>query len=389
MISQGGTRGLLNIPFVAICFLLVFLAGVSTSSAQRGGNAQQQNATPFCGFCRTEINGQYRVYETTPRKTLICAACELKTPTCSICRIPHKPNELRKERETELWCRDCLKRHKRCDACQEPIIGRNYSLKNTPGIWCAACFESTSKCYFCAKPAGEGSTPLDMHSTSCKSCSMFAIKGKAAYEKIIDEIHPQIEAQLGRTFKPIPLQVVTPEQMVALGHRLPTTTRKEETVAAAQKPAFLEPINPPAIKREAQGNNMGFYYNFNGERGIVLLDNLPEDKAWETISHELTHAWQDEHFPGNRDFYLVEGFAQFIARRICMQNYKSTRLDAIAERADDYGHAYRVVRLFHDEQGMEAVFKALEAREMPEAFRTNVSVPFTEETEFRGTIVIH
>ncbi|MGF1571500.1 MAG: hypothetical protein ACFCU1_00340 [Sumerlaeia bacterium] len=261
--------------------------------------------------------------------------------------------------------------------------------------WCGSCYEKNPQCLFCNKPtSAEVLLQLDANNVSCKECRTTAVQGLQEYEELIDVIHPQVEQILGRTFKRIPVRLVTPSEMNVLMSTLqgsmPDPNIPEKSPANAGKGgSFLDPIEPQATKRVGQfAHGLGLFIQRGNTREIVLLNNLPADMAWETISHELTHAWQNEHYPGNMDFYLVEGFAQVIARKICMRNYRSTRLNSIAEREDSYGHAYRVVHLLETEQGLPGILKALEERKLPPEFRTNSSQPYKEK-DFVGTITIN
>lgn len=287
-------------------------------------------------------------------------------------------------------------------------MGGMMSFPDYPSeVWCERCFKTNKSCFYCSRPAAANELlRLDGTNVACKRCRNSAVSGQEEYEKLVDEIHPQIESILGRKFTRLPIRLVTPSEMTALAGSLKGTMldpkadpyASKEVGDESEKPAsgkgvaFLTPIEPPAMQvggnERKSGHNLGLYIQSTGKREIALLDNLPSDVAWETISHELTHAWQNEHFPGNNDFFMVEGFAQLIARKICLRNYRSTRLNSIAERDDPYGHAYRVMHLFESEQGLEGIIKAFEARQLPPEFRTNSTTPFKEK-EFIGTITIN
>lgn len=300
-------------------------------------------------------------YDTDDGGTDVCQTCYHNKYTCTVCRVPHNNKDLSVHRNRELWCKECLSKTDPCNLCREPIRGEYYTLESHEGQWCASCMNGNSKCFFCQKPYQTAGKVLEPGVGICTECSADSFNGIEIYEHLARTIHPQMEALLGKKFKPIAVRIVTPTEMNRIAARF----------QAKSTDTFLDPISASANPKPSnRRSNLGLFTVENGKREIVVLNNLPDDMAWEVMSHEMAHAWQSEHYPNIPDFYLTEGFAQLVAQKICYQNFRRQNLRVLYYRDDAYGHAYRVVQMLEDREGFGAVMQSLENRQLPEGYRT-------------------
>jgi hypothetical protein len=102
-----------------------------------------------------------------------------------------------------------------------------------------------------------------------------------------------------------------------------------------------EPESPISI------NELGLYKEDANERTIYILTSLPRAQFYETVAHELTHAWQAENTPKLTRDEIREGMAQWIAAEVLKyKGHGFERKLAHLEERDDYpyGTGYRKVR---------------------------------------------
>jgi len=220
------------------------------------------------------------------------------------------------------------------------------------------------QCHFCQEPHDEVGMILEEGKSSCPKCAENSVVGSYAYDQLAAKIHPQIESMLGKEFEIITIRAVTPSQMAAYMQGF-----INEAEGLAGNEGYLDPIHAPAITNDTVPN-LGVFTRSGNKREILVINGLPEELAWEVLSHEMTHAWQDEHYPDVRDFYLVEGFAQLVAQKICYANYQRQRLNLLYYRGDDYGHAYRVIQTLEDREGFDAVMNSVRRGALPEDYQT-------------------
>jgi len=182
----------------------------------------------------------------------------------------------------------------------------------------------------------------------CSACFSSAVTGQQRISAIADVVQTSIVELLGKEFDRIPVRAVP---MNVLQDKL-----NEFSYVSKQK----DP-NPDNFVRE-----LGVFTVSGRKTEILVLDALPEDLAWQTIAHEMAHAWQHQHYPMASELVIVEGFAQWVAEQIAHKHFKRTGLEKLRNRRDLYGRGFRVMTRLEDRGGKELVLKALEQNALPQ-----------------------
>lgn len=306
-----------------------------------------------CQICRELVRGQYREYKlSTGVRRVVCEKCANAAPQCTACSVPWREHELSPVRNgTEKWCRLCLGEAEFCALCAEPIRGTGWKMQFTQGTWCSPCFEGKEKCYYCQRPMNEPARTAHAGHGMCADCASHAVEGSAAFGEIAKTVLPQMKELLVRDFAPPPIEAVT------LGI-MKKAMAEAQAGRDGDATTFLTPVVPVA-------HELGLFVVDGDSRRILVLDSLPEDSAWETTVHELAHAWQFEHYPEAKDPLIVEGFAQWVADKICWKNFKRSGLERLYNRKDDYGMGLRLMTRVEAEFGRDAVFRTLKENRFP------------------------
>jgi len=304
-----------------------------------------------CHICeKIARNGHTEYRLENGARQIVCASCMKAAPRCNACEVPKKPTWLTPvQNGEEHWCARCLELSPKCTLCQEPIRGKSWGLEFTGGQWCDTCFQTHQRCYFCQKPMEEAARTAHAGHGMCAECSEHAVSGQPAVAEIAREIQPRITRLLGRGFSPPPAEVVTLGQL-----RL----ARAETHGGDYRKWFAD---VPDMAHE-----LGLFTVNGRKTRVLILDHLPEDSAWETIAHELAHAWQHEHFPQVDDPLIAEGFAQWVADRICHDAYRRSGLERMRGRNDVYGYGLRVMQMLEDQGGVPMIINALETNSLPD-----------------------
>ncbi len=186
----------------------------------------------------------------------------------------------------------------------------------------------------------------------CRNCAERALFGSETFVVISRQIRPFLENLLSRPLEMPSVEAVTLGQL------------KQAMALASEDEShgFLSPIVPEVA------HELGLFIASGSSRRVLILDGLPTDSAWETIAHELAHAWQFQHYPQATDPLIVEGFAQWVAAEICRQTDKRSGLERLYRRGDDYGFGLRLIDRVEAELGRGAVLKVLNDNAFPPGF---------------------
>jgi len=90
---------------------------------------------------------------------------------------------------------------------------------------------------------------------------------------------------------------------------------------------------------------------------ITVLESLPEETLYETLAHELAHAWQAENPVPNQRLIVKEGFAQWVASKVLKEFRFENSLKRLKTRDDLYGEGYRLMESIERKNGPRAVFQ--------------------------------
>ncbi|MEQ8822695.1 MAG: hypothetical protein RLY93_20855 [Sumerlaeia bacterium] len=306
----------------------------------------------WCDLCRNVISGKYTNYRSaTGQETQVCSDCKTSKPACASCGIPHNADDLTL-RSGKAFCGQCLALTHFCDLCTQPISGSIHGFQNIPGEWCETCFTAMPRCDSCLVPMDStAATTLPDGRLHCARCSGNALAGETMYGEIAKSLAQDFQSLLGKPLSLPQIRAVSQQEL--------------DAAMAGADPSMTGLANDDPDRTV---HNMGlFRVRTFGQREILIVDRLTEDSAWETIAHEMAHAWQHQHYPRLSDPFLSEGFAQWMAEELCYRHGRRSGLDRLRRRSDFYGVAYRVVAQIEAQGGgPQAVLNALASGKIPE-----------------------
>lgn len=322
-------------------FLLAAIAALPAAGAVASG--------PSCSICRGAVRGRYMHYtlQNGARHT-VCSDCEHAAPRCVGCSAPFAPAALRRFPDESLWCRECVARSPECRLCRVPIRGVYYKLEHQSGEWCKDCWTRYAKCDLCQSPMRQPARSYPDGRRICAGCEATAVHGIGQVMAIVRVAAPAIEELMGRPFVVPPVSVVDMD-------------------------GLDRAVREAGIGSQGAGTGireLGLFRARGRRQDILILDGLPEDLAWETVAHELAHAWQHQHYPRMRDPLLVEGFAQWVAEAVCHRFHRRSGLQKLRQRPDLYGQGFRLFQALEVAGGLDMVLEALAKDRVPDSFRT-------------------
>lgn len=295
---------------------------------------------PRCNICSNPIGGRYQYFDVEGQTYNVCPTCARTRPRCTSCRVPFAAERLQLFPNQSMWCAPCLRDAAMCETCKSPIAGKYYQLDGREGTWCAACYENQHKCQVCQAPVGRVAAWLPDGRHMCTKCADSSITGSARMEEIAARVRPTMNRLLGREVERVTVRAVSLQELRRLFDR-----------GGIQRSSNV----PEGFIQE-----MGLFRIDGRTKEIVILDTIPEDIVWETIAHEMAHAWQIQHYPECKEDLLCEGFAQWVAEQVCIVHGRTSTLPQLRTRTDLYGRGYRLFRDAHARGGRDEVFRLLE-----------------------------
>ena len=334
-----------------------------------------------CDICGKFINGNYTIYTdpNTSRTITVCSRCNSTCPKCDLCGIPVKAGTLRKVGNSML-CPNCRKTAKVCSNCGNLIRGRYWQIEGQTDVFCQHCYNILPRCDACGAPMKQGTTAYNVHDHNicskcwetaerCKACGLPIVKKYYEYKHIDGKFceHCQKNRKhchtcgvpVGNSYWDIFDGRVMCEECHATAindmQTAKTILREVKSILRNKlglelkrtydfKLVYLksgEPESPISI------NELGLYKEDANERTIYILTSLPRAQFYETVAHELTHAWQAENTPKLKRDEIREGMAQWVAAEVL--KYKGRgferKLVHLEERDDNpYGTGYHKVK---------------------------------------------
>jgi len=326
---------------------IAFIPGAITMAAA----SRAHGSNLVCTICEQALRGTYSQYTLdNGRNYLVCQSCANSRPRCHSCNVPGRPEWLPAYPDRTRWCSACRRQTDLCNTCRSPILGRYYKLEFREGAWCARCYEGSPKCDLCREPMSQRHASLPDGRHICQSCSADTVRGTENFLRIYREVRPTIVEFLARDFTDVPIRAADLNQI-------------EQVLAEAR--AYGASVPPRRMQGDRRVNELGLFRIFRGEPLILILDAIPVDLAYETVAHEMAHAWQTEHFPDVTEPVLIEGFAQWVAEHVCYRHHRRSGLVKLRERDDLYGHGFRVVRNVENRFGRDGVLELLRRNRLP------------------------
>ena len=143
-------------------------------------------------------------------------------------------------------------------------------------------------------------------------------------------------------------------------NRLGLAISKEITVCLRRRPGKVS-------DKETWGESvLGSFEAGEESHRLTLLRGITRAQTIQVLSHEWTHAWQEEHCPRGQDLLVREGFAQWVTGKVLEEIGLTKEFETLRTREDFYGEAYRWAAAFERESGQEGLIefvKETEARE--------------------------
>ena len=278
----------------------------------------------FCSQCHRQIRPGQR-YIKTNDKVFCSRRCYVQTlPECTVCGKRSSRGGIYAADHSFFACPDCMNLP-RCFACQIPV-------RNGNALSCGRVI--------------------------CRNCSRTAVSDPVRARALFDEVRRTVHSALGiATGHPIEFSLTDPAAL----HRL--SNAKSGTMV--EQGLFLYNAEvEQVVTRNFLGKKIRESVRRKNEKfRIFVLDFLPEDRMEYVIAHELAHDWMAVHYPGIREEWIREGFAEYIAWRY-NQHKKRKPLNRRIEINTDpvYGEGFRRIREIAEKRGFQGLMNFLESK---------------------------
>ncbi len=281
-------------------------------------------------------------------------AADLKS--CSQCGRPLLPGQQCVISKGKFFCsRQCyIQTLPECTICgKRSFTGGIYALDHS-FFACTDCMK-LPRCFSCQFPTRFG-TKLSAGRVICPDCARTSVSDPAQAAALFQEVRDTMRFSLGIVTKhPIRLSLTDPVTL----HRL-SGARSGQLV---EQGLFRYNVDVERVStRDFFGRKTGEkLYKKNEAIDIYVLDHLPKTRMEHVMAHELAHDWLTEFYPGIREDWIKEGFAEYIAWRY--NRYKKrNKLNHRVENNPDpvYGEGFRRIRKIAKDRGFAGLKKFLE-----------------------------
>ena len=275
---------------------------------------------------------------------------------CSQCGSRIRPGQQYIVSKGKVFCkRQCyIQTLPECTICgKRSFTGGIYALDHS-FFACTECMK-LPRCFSCMIPTPSG-TPLSAGRVICPTCGLTAVSNPGQAQSIFNEVRNTMRFSLGIVTKhPIQFALTDPLTL----HRLSGTSSEQ----LVEQGLFRYNVDVERVTtRDYLGRKTGEnLYKKNETVQIYVLDYLPRIRMEHVIAHELAHDWMTAFYPGIREDWIKEGFAEYIAWRY-NQYKKRNRLNSRMENNPDpiYGGGFRRIRKIAKNRGFDGLKKFLE-----------------------------
>jgi len=238
-----------------------------------------------------------------------CEKCYKTLRKCDICKQPRVNHLYDGEK---YICDSCQSSVPKCVGCKKYFTGNIWGTYGDSGIFCDKCKKNGDICDICSViiPPGQG-VSLEKKRKICLKCKDTSITDPIEADNIYKEVVSFMEHRFKMILRePVPIKMVN---------------RAEMTKAASE-----------SIK--GAGRLFGLYIRKNKKSSIYFLFGTPRHITQSTLAHEFTHAWQQENAVKNQSGRIVEGFAEWLAYKMILENNAKEAAKIVENRQDDvYG----------------------------------------------------
>jgi len=296
--------------FLIVVFLLWPHAGTGAEEVLR------------CDLCSKPVGERYWQSESGDR--VFCEECVRTRPKCFACGVPVGEDGMKVYGQT--LCRECFLSRPRCADCGLPILERYYQVEGLDEKYCDRCYRNHPHCRICGRPFGDEKGSLKGSAEVCPKCRAEAVTDPLEVRRVFTEVRRFIEADLA---------LKTPE-----GIALELQEDLGATTAAAPLQTYRE---------------LGAFVRTGNKPRIVIQEGLPRPLLYETLAHELAHAWQSERAVRNQRLLVKEGFAQWVAGKVLAKYGHEAALRSLRSRSDLYGQGFRLMEGIERRRGTKGV----------------------------------
>ena len=177
-------------------------------------------------------------------------------------------------------------------------------------------------------------------------------------QAVFDEVRNTMRFSLGIVTKhPITFSLVDPVTL----HRLSGARNEQMSEQGLFRyNAEVERVSTRNFFGRKTGENV---YKKREDIRIFVLDHLPRIRMEHVIAHELAHDWMTAFYPGIKEDWIKEGFAEYIAWRY-NQYKKRNEMNRRVENNPDpvYGEGFRKIRDIAKQRGFGGLRKFLESK---------------------------
>jgi len=275
---------------------------------------------------------------------------------CSQCKKQLRPGQRYIISKGQAFCsRKCYSQTlPECTICgRRSFTGGIYAMDHS-FFACTECMK-LPRCFSCQFPTPEGAR-LSADRVICVRCARTAVASPAQAQNIFDDVRNTMRFSLGIVTKhPIQFALTDPVTL----HRL-SGARSDQLV---EQGLFRYNVDVERVTtRDYLGRKTGEnVYKKNEEIRIFVLDYLPKNRMEHVIAHELAHDWMTAFYPGIKEDWIKEGFAEYIAWRY-NRFKKRHELNRRVENNPDpvYGEGFRRIRSIAEKRGFDGLKKFLE-----------------------------
>ena len=287
---------------------------------------------------------------------LSAALTGTESKICHQCRQPIRPGQKYLQSKDRVFCsRQCyIQTLPECTICgKRSFTGGIYAMDHS-FFACTECMK-LPRCFSCLFPTPDGKA-LSAGRVICPKCARTSISDPAQAQALFREVRSTLHFSLGLgTRHPIHFSLADP---IAL-HRLSGSRSSHMN----EQGLFRYNVDVErVVTRDYLGRKTGETLSKKNETiQIYVLDHLPKIRMEHVMVHELAHDWMAAYYPGIREDWIKEGFAEYMAWRYNQYKNRNELTRRIENNPDPvYGEGFRRIRNLARKRGFDGLKQFLE-----------------------------
>jgi len=209
---------------------------------------------------------------------------------------------------------------------------------------CENCVETRPRCDICKVPVAVEVARLAGGRYRCSSCLADMVSDEMSTQRVFKKAAQHFRVLMGDALQH------EPRLIVADATKMADIRRQMD-----QSPPGND--NPVHVNYHA----LGCYVRTRDRGRIYVERDLPHGLLLGTIAHELAHAWHAEQAPGQRDRFICEGFAEWVAYHVLTSSGQRRIALRTLHREDIYGLGLRHFLQIERRGGKAAVLSTARA----------------------------